>query len=79
MKYFRLDDRYLRIFHVIIGWHDAQLADVDDDRDIDIVSKIWNKDGLVYHLDYRRINLIEDKEPNKYNKLILWDLLMKKK
>ncbi len=36
------------------GWHDAQVGDVDGDGDIDIVSKIWNADGPVYHLDYWR-------------------------
>jgi len=36
------------------GWHDAQLGDVDGDGDIDIVSKIWNADGPVYHLDLWR-------------------------
>jgi hypothetical protein len=39
------------------GWHDAQLGDVDGDGDIDIVSKIWNADGGVYHLDYWRNEL----------------------
>ncbi len=34
------------------GWHDAQLGDVDGDGDTDIVSKVWNADGLVYHLDF---------------------------
>lgn len=33
------------------GWHDAQLGDVDGDGDTDIVSKVWNADGIVYHLD----------------------------
>ncbi|HUX94714.1 MAG TPA: VCBS repeat-containing protein [Bacteroidales bacterium] len=41
------------------GWHDAQMIDVDKDGDIDIVSKIWNADGPVYHLDYWRNELIK--------------------
>ena len=36
------------------GWHDATLGDVDADGDIDIVTKIWNKDGTTYHADYWR-------------------------
>jgi len=36
------------------GWHDAALGDVDGDGDIDIVTKIWNKDGPSYHVDYWR-------------------------
>ena len=36
------------------GWHDATLGDVDGDGDIDIVTKIWNKDGATYHADYWR-------------------------
>jgi hypothetical protein len=30
------------------------LAELDGDGDIDIVSKIWNKDGPTYHADYWR-------------------------
>ncbi len=33
------------------GWHDAAVGDVDGDGDLDIVSKIWNKDGPTYHAD----------------------------
>jgi len=36
------------------GWHDAVLGDVDGDGDIDIVTKVWNKDGEYYHADYWR-------------------------
>ena len=36
------------------GWHDTQLGDVDGDGDIDLVTKIWNKDGAAYHADYWR-------------------------
>jgi len=36
------------------GWHDAMLADIDGDVDIDIVSKVWNADGPNYHVDYWR-------------------------
>ncbi|MFC1634876.1 FG-GAP repeat domain-containing protein [Planctomycetota bacterium] len=36
------------------GWHDAVLGDVDGDGDIDIVTKVWNKDGASYHADYWR-------------------------
>ncbi len=39
------------------GWHEAQLGDVDGDGDIDIISKIWYADGLVYHLDFWRNEL----------------------
>ncbi len=52
------------VFNLIVfqtdnpGWHEAQAADVDADGDVDIVSKIWNKDGLSYHVDYWE-NVIE--------------------
>lgn len=36
------------------GWHDAVLADIDGDGDLDIVSKIWNASGPNYHVDYWR-------------------------
>lgn len=39
------------------GWHDAQLGDLDGDGDMDIVTKVWNADGLVYHLDFWRNEL----------------------
>ncbi len=39
------------------GWHDAQAGDVDQDGDMDIVSKVWNTDGPVYHLDFWRNEL----------------------
>ena len=40
------------------GWHDAVPGDIDNDGDTDIISKIWNADGPVYHLDYWRNELI---------------------
>jgi hypothetical protein len=36
------------------GWHDVVLGDVDGDGDVDMISKIWNKDGESYHADYWR-------------------------
>ncbi len=40
------------------GWHDAAIGDIDGDGDIDVVSKIWNKDGATYHADYWRNDTI---------------------
>jgi hypothetical protein len=36
------------------GWHDTALGDVDGDGDIDLVTKVWNKDGEKYHADFWR-------------------------
>ncbi len=46
------------------GWHDAVLGDVDYDGDIDIVSKVWNKDGSTYHADFWR-NDIKSAPPSR--------------
>lgn len=45
------------------GWHDASLGDVDGDGDVDIVSKIWNKDGPTYHADYWRNDSVRTNAP----------------
>lgn len=48
------------------GWHDAQIADVDSDGDLDIVSKVWNADDAkIYHLDYWRNELIKKTNSDK--------------
>lgn len=44
------------------GWHDACLGDVDGDGDVDIVTKIWNKDGATYHADYWRNDTVIGKK-----------------
>ncbi len=41
------------------GWHDTRAGDVDGDRDIDLVTKIWNADEGVYHADYWENKLIK--------------------
>ncbi len=41
------------------GWHDAEIGDVDGDGDIDIVTKIWSKDGPSLHADYWRNEIIK--------------------
>ncbi len=50
------------------GWHDAQLGDVDGDGDIDIVTKIWNKDGATYHVDYWRNDTPQPDSPGASKK-----------
>jgi hypothetical protein len=40
------------------GWHDVALGDVDGDGDIDLISKVWTKDGPTYHADYWRNDTI---------------------
>ena len=44
------------------GWHDVSIGDVDGDGRIDIVSKIWNKDGPTYHADYWRNDTMPGKK-----------------
>ena len=44
------------------GWHDTALGDVDGDGDIDMVTKVWNKDGETYHADYWRNETIHGKQ-----------------
>jgi hypothetical protein len=46
------------------GWHDAVLEDIDNDGDTDIITKIWNADGPVYHLDYWRNEVIRTTSDN---------------
>lgn len=40
------------------GWHDTAFGDVDGDGDIDLVTKVWNKDGDHYHADFWRNEII---------------------
>jgi hypothetical protein len=42
------------------GWHDAVLGDVDGDGDLDIITKIWNKDGAHYHSDFWRNDIVKN-------------------
>jgi FG-GAP-like repeat len=44
------------------GWHDVSIGDVDGDGDVDIVSKIWFKDGPTYHADYWRNDTARDQK-----------------
>ena len=39
------------------GWHDTNVGDVDGDGDLDLVTKVWNKDGPTYHADFWRNEL----------------------
>lgn len=45
------------------GWHDTVAADVDGDGDIDLVTKVWNKDGDNYHADFWRNDLNRKQAP----------------